>query len=77
MKEEKVKDAIRIILSDEVHYSTTLNYAINYCKYALGMEDMKLRTQCLYILNNIIYWRHPMAKKVREALKEFVSDGRK
>jgi hypothetical protein len=68
---EKVKDAIRVILSDKKSYPTSLNYAVGYCRYALGMEGEDLRVQCLYILNNISHWRHPSAKGVRRTLKDY------
>lgn len=66
-----VKDAIRVILSDTKNYAGTLNWAVNYCRAAIGMPDgsVELRTQCAYILNNISRWRHPQAKAVREVLK--------
>lgn len=76
-REEKVKTAIKTILSDKLHYTTSLNYAINYCHYALNMTGEELRVQCLYIIGNITHWRHPKAKEVREVLKAFISDGRK
>lgn len=67
----KKKDAIRVILSDIAKYDTSLNYAVNYCIKAMKMpEDSEaFDTQALYILNNITYWRHPLAKKVRKVLK--------
>lgn len=69
----EVKDAINIILSDRKSYLTSLNYAVNYCRYALAIQnDEELKVQCLYILNNIIHWRHPQAKAVRITLKKFI-----
>jgi hypothetical protein len=68
---DKVKDAIRIILSDKKSYPTSLNYAVGYCQYALGMSGEDLRVQCLYILNNISHWRHEQAKSVRRTLKDY------
>ena len=72
MEEHKVVEAIKIILSDKKAYPKTLNYAVDYCKYALYMTGEDLRTQCLYILSNITHWRHPEAKNVRATLKAFV-----
>ena len=73
MRTEKVKmtkrEAIKIILSDKKSFPTTLNYAVNYCNSALNMGGHELDAQCLYILGNIVYWRHPQAKEVRNALK--------
>lgn len=71
--EANVKNAIGIILSDKAKHATSLNWAIYYCKAALSMGGEELRTQCLYILNNITGWRHPRAKEVREVLKGFAS----
>ena len=70
-----VKEAINVILSDTKSHSTTLNWAIGYCKCALNMSGEELRVQCLYILNNITRWRHPKAKDVRSTLKEFANNG--
>jgi len=67
-----VKDAIGIILSDVPKFTTSLNYAVNYCKYAMGIEDPEeMEVQVLYILNNIRGWRHPKAKLVRSTLESF------
>ena len=63
------QEAISVILSDKEHYRTSLNYAVNYCRVAKCMDGEELRVQCLYILNNIQYWRHPQAKQVRAALR--------
>lgn len=68
----EVKQAIRVILSDKKNYEKSLNYAIDYCNYAMEIGNMKeLQMQCLYILNNLSGWRHPQAKEVREILKKF------
>lgn len=72
--EEQVKDAICVILSDKQKYSTSLNYAVNYCKEAAFLSGHALGVQCLYILNNISSWRHPMAKEVRMVLKQFAKE---
>jgi hypothetical protein len=72
MKNElEVKQAVKKILADEKSYPTSLNYAVNYCRAALSMQEEELRVQCLYILNNIQKWRHTDAKEVRAALKRF------
>ena len=44
------REAIKIILSDKKSFSTTLNYAVNYCNSALNMSGHELDAQCLYIL---------------------------
>lgn len=65
-----VHEAIGVILSDKAKYTTSLNYAVNYCRAAMYMQGEELRVQCLYILNNITSWRHPQAKEVRAVLKK-------
>lgn len=69
--ENEVKDCVNVILSDRPKYTTSLNYAVNYCKAALNMTGSELKVQCLYILCNIPSWRHEQAKHVREVLKAF------
>jgi len=65
------KEAIEVILSDKGSYATSLNYAVNYCKAALEMEEgtREFEIQVLYILNNISHWRHLLAKEVRTTLR--------
>lgn len=65
------KEAIQIILSDKAKYTTTLNFAIDYCRASLSMKEdsEEFRTQVLYILANLSHWRHPRAKEVREILR--------
>lgn len=69
-------EAIQTILSDKKSYQTSLNYAVNYCRAAQGMSGETLRVQCLYILNNIVSWRHPEAKAVRQALKTYCKENK-
>jgi hypothetical protein len=64
-----VKEAIGVILSDKAHYTTSLNWAVNYCRAAMDMEGRELKMQIAYILSNITKWRHEKAKAVREVLK--------
>jgi hypothetical protein len=71
VSENQVHQVIQMILNDKLHYSTSLNYAVNYCLSSKGMSGEELRAQCLYILGNITCWRHPDAKYVRETLKTF------
>lgn len=48
-----------------------LNYAVNYAKYGLEIEELAdAKVQALYILNNITRWRGDLAKEVRATLKE-------
>ena len=69
--EAEVKVAITKILQDTKAYSTSLNWAVNYCKAAIQMSGEDLKVQCLYILGNITHWRHKDAKEVRVVLKAF------
>jgi hypothetical protein len=71
--ETEIHDAIRIILEDKPAYATSLNYAVDYCRTALGMRGEALRVQCLYILNNITHWRGDGSKLVRAMLKAYVA----
>jgi len=66
------KEAIQTILDDKEKYTTTLNYAVEYCRVALMMDENShaFKIQCAYILENIRYWRHPKAKEVRATLKK-------
>lgn len=51
---DEVKSAIRTILSDEKSYKTSLNYAVNYCRYVVLVDDpAEMKLQLLYVLNNI------------------------
>jgi len=72
MNLEKAREAVEIILSDRKSYSKSLNYAVNYCSYFMGINDEKeAKVQALYILSNISGWRHEKAKEVRATLKKF------
>lgn len=52
-----------------------LNYAVNYAQYGVGLDDSEeLRVQCLYVLNNLAYWRGDVAHEVRETLKAYVKE---
>ena len=73
--EDEVKKMIGKILEDKKSYNTSLNYAVNYCQAATWMTGKELAVQCLYILNNISHWRHPLAKQVRQTLKDFSKNG--
>lgn len=69
--EKEVKDAIEVILKDTKAYTTSLNWATQYCIVARGLTGDELRVQCLYILNNITHWHGEGSKDVRRILKEF------
>lgn len=71
----KVRNAIRKILADTASYPKSLNYAVEYCRYALHITDPhEMKVQCLYILGNITRWRHEDSKEVREILKKFTKE---
>lgn len=48
-----------------------LNYAVNYAKYGLELEELAdAKAQAAYILNNMTHWRGDLAKETRAILKE-------
>lgn len=49
-----------------------LNYAVNYAKAGMIMTGRELRTQCLYVLNNMTHWRGLASKNVRQCLKDYI-----
>jgi hypothetical protein len=69
--EQEVRQAIEKILEDKKSYSTSLNYAVGYCRAAKNLSGYSLKVQVLYILNNITHWRHEDAKDVRKTLKAY------
>ena len=77
VKESQVHEAIKVILDDKKAYGGSLNWAVNYCLLSREMHEEALRVQCLYILGNISHWRHPLAKTVRQTLKDFTKGGNK
>lgn len=78
MTNEEKKDLLWALkLLDSERGKPALNWASNYVSYGIIMvtnshPDADIKTQLLYILNNITRWRHSEAKKVREVLKKFV-----
>ena len=53
--ESEVKEALRLISVNRNEKS--LNYAVAYAVAGQSMTDYELKVQCLYVLNNMIYWR--------------------
>jgi len=49
-----------------------VNYAVNYARAGILLSGEELKTQCLYILNNIHFWKGNTAVEVRGILKRFV-----
>jgi hypothetical protein len=51
-----------------------LNYCVNYAQFAFDLvrfnaDKKHIRTQILYVLNNMTHWRGNLAKQVRASLK--------
>ena len=70
-----LREALLTILSDKKHRATSLNYAINYVRVALNLQEGSdaMRVQCLYILGNLQHWtvkQNPLAKEVKNILKK-------
>lgn len=59
--EAMVRGALDEIISNEDH--PALNWAVSYAKAGLVMSGEVLRVQCLYVLNNIQYWKGGKAKR--------------
>jgi hypothetical protein len=61
--------------------SHSVSWGFNYVKVMTeGIDDFEgrrpldkdeLRTQILYVQNNIQHWRHPRAKELKAELKDF------
>jgi len=75
--DEELKKALDKVLQlpDNVGYNT---YAKAYATAALcnpythkRMEGDELRTQLLYILNNLTYWRGEEARQTKQTLKKY------
>ena len=69
LKEAEVHRVLQIIVDNAGLRS--LNWCVNYARYGLGCSGGELRTQCLYVLSNMIYWTGPTAKEVRKVLKKY------
>lgn len=67
-----VHEALQLIVDNQE--DKALKWAVNYAKHSLHQSGEDLRIQCLYILENIKYWRGPVAKEVRETIKQFAKD---
>ena len=72
--ENEVRTALKIIADNRE--APALNYAVNYAIAGMSMSGETLKTQCLYVLNNITYWRGDEAKRVRECLKAFTKENK-
>ena len=67
---DEVKRALQLIIDHQ--NEPPLNWAVGYAKHGLSiLSEDELRTQCLYVLNNMTHWRGEVAKEVRATLKSF------
>ncbi len=67
------KEAMNLIVANQD--SPALNYAVNYAKYGLLLDEDSedFRVQCLYTVNNISNWR---ATKNSSVTKEQIKEAR-
>ena len=69
---EEVHAALGKIMKNSTEKA--LNYAVNYALRGMTMNNPEeLRTQCIYVLNNMTHWRGETAKEVRSTLKQYCS----
>lgn len=68
------KNAMQLIVDNQ--NSPALNYAVNYAKAGLDMDENShdFRVQCLYLVGNISNWR---ATKSGLVTKEQIKEARK
>lgn len=71
--DSQVHKALGVILDNQG--AKALNWCVEYARQGLSMSGEELRVQCLYVLNNMAYWRGHEAKVVRAVLKEYVKEG--
>lgn len=74
---KKFHQACREVIQAANDYPKTsmIQYAKSYAQGGLRLTDTQdvdeVRTQALYILNNLRYWRGILATNVKNTLKEF------
>ena len=52
-----------------------LNWAVNYAKYGLTIEDKhEAEVQTLYILNNLDEWYGKVAKETKKLFNDFIKE---
>jgi len=67
---ENFHKACQLIVDNS--HKKAVNWAVNYARHGLTVtNEEEAKTQALYILNNIQYWRGEVAKDVRTLLKKF------
>ena len=76
-----MREEVREALEDIVKHrnAKALNWAVNYADCGIdmidsGCNDYDLRTQLIYVKNNITHWRGEDAKRVREILKRAIGN---
>lgn len=73
----ELRDALKLIVK---HRETlALKWAVGYAQFALDLVNANatpynVRNQLLYLQGNITYWRHPQAKDVRAAIKQYITE---
>lgn len=64
-----------VIAAKESYPEGMIQYAANYARIGMSMTDREeIRTQALYILNNLRHWRGEEAKMVKETIKAFAEE---
>jgi len=71
---EDVREHLRIMVSDTKSHATSLNWAIRRVMMALIAPDHELKERLMYILGNMVHWRHPKAKQVRNVFKQWIKE---
>lgn len=67
------KECCKAVLAESKNPGN-MPYAKSYAQAGLSLDDPEaIRTQCLYILNNISHWRGETATTTRAALKRLSS----
>ncbi len=69
-KEERVKNIFRTILTQKATPGF-MEWAQAYAKDGIEMEGEYFKTQVLYVLCNLQYWRGDEARRCKKVLKEF------
>jgi len=75
---QEVKDACRKIIAAR-NRTSAVNYAVNYARVMMDIENSiearyyglqtTIKAQALYTVGNIVHWKAPEAKWVRDVLK--------
>ena len=70
--EEELRKALGTVTSQDDNLAN-MPQAITYARACLviGMEGLELKTQLLYVLTNLTYWRGEEAKETKAILKKY------